>query len=166
MQHVGAPLLLFLIANAIGVLVDTTDRNAAGSIKYESGTVEPVAFSGVDDLKQRKDIVMATKALDGSNKNVEVGDLSEQIATLRNDLGALTQTIADLGRSKGDEAIAAAKSKAYDARDAAAEKAEAARVHALQLQEQANDFVRRQPATALGIAAGLGFLVGFMGSRK
>ncbi len=109
---------------------------------------------------------MATKALDGSNKNVEVGDLSEQIATLRNDLGALTQTIADLGRSKGDEAIAAAKSKAYDARDAAAEKAEAARVHALQLQEQANDFVRRQPATALGIAAGLGFLVGFMGSRK
>ena len=34
------------------------------------------------------------------------------------------------------------------------------------VQGQANDFIKNQPAAALGIAAGLGFLVGLISSRK
>ena len=105
----------------------------------------------------------AMKKLD---TNADISDLSAQIETLRADLAGLTQTIADIGKAKGDEAISAAKVKASQARDAVADQAETARIHALELQGQANDFVKNQPAVALGVAAGLGFLVGFLGSRK
>ena len=100
------------------------------------------------------------------NANRDASDLAEQVETLRNDLSALTQTIADLGKQKGEHTIDAAKEKAADVRDRAVDQAEAARCQAMELQGQANDFVRNQPAAALGIAAGIGFLVGFMGTRK
>lgn len=109
---------------------------------------------------------MATKALSSKNGSATTADLSDQIEILRNDLSALTQTIADLGKAKGDEAVSAAKAKAADVRDKAADHAETARLQALELQDRTNDFIRNQPATALGVAAGLGFLVGFMSSRK
>ena len=109
---------------------------------------------------------MATKASQGKTNGASVSDVSNQIEILREDLSALTQTIADLSRAKGDEAITAARDKMADARDKATDQAQAARQQAAELQGQANDFIRNQPATALGIAAGLGFLVGFMGSRR
>lgn len=86
-------------------------------------------------------------------------DLSDQIETLRNDLSALTQTIADIGKAKGEETVATAKAKMSEAREKASDTAEHARV-------RAEDFMQTQPATALGIAAGIGFLIGFLGSRK
>ncbi|RLJ51657.1 ElaB/YqjD/DUF883 family membrane-anchored ribosome-binding protein [Litoreibacter meonggei] len=104
--------------------------------------------------------------LSTKSKSATAEDLAEQIETLRNDLGSLTQTIADLGKAKGDEALASAKSTADNVRAKAADSAETARLQAMELQDQANDFVKNQPATALGIAAGLGFLVGFFGARK
>lgn len=109
---------------------------------------------------------MATKSMNGSKEAATVADLNDQIETLRNDIGSLTQTMADLGRAKGDAAAASVKSAASDARDKAADQVETARLQALELQGHANDFIRNQPATALGIAAGLGFLVGFLGARK
>ncbi|MBB5723981.1 ElaB/YqjD/DUF883 family membrane-anchored ribosome-binding protein [Loktanella ponticola] len=105
-----------------------------------------------------------------SNKSGSNGatatDVSEQLETLRADIGQLTQIIADFGKAKGEDAIAATRHAAESARGKVADQAETARIHALELQDQANDFVQKQPATALGIAAGLGFLVGFLGSRK
>lgn len=98
--------------------------------------------------------------------DTDVSDLSAQIETLRNDLSDLTSIITDLGKAKGNEAVSAAKSKAADARDVVADQAEVARKQAAELQSQANEFVHNQPAAALGIAAGLGFLVGFLGTRK
>lgn len=109
---------------------------------------------------------MATSQTKVRSNGATPADLAEQVETLRADLSALTQTIADLGKQKGDEATSAAKAKLSDARDAAADTAETARLQALELQGQANDFITKQPATALGIAAGVGFLVGFFGSRK
>ena len=93
-------------------------------------------------------------------------DLSAQIDTLRADLSTLTSTIADLAAAKGEYAVSSAKAKVNSARDTVADQAETARLHALDLQDQANDFVHKQPGAALGIAAGMGFLVGFMSSRK
>jgi ElaB/YqjD/DUF883 family membrane-anchored ribosome-binding protein len=100
------------------------------------------------------------------NKGTDADDLSAQVETLRDDIVDLTQMIADLGKSKGYEAASAAIAKATDAREKVSDQAEAARQQALALQGQANDFVHKQPATALGIAAGLGFLIGFLGARK
>lgn len=108
----------------------------------------------------------ATEKLNGKGATANTADLANQIEVLRKDLGALTQTITDLGKAKGDDAVALAQSKAADIRERATDAGETARLQALELQDQANDFVKNQPATALGIAAGIGFLVGFMGTRK
>ncbi|WP_415404424.1 DUF883 family protein [Tateyamaria sp. SN3-11] len=107
-----------------------------------------------------------TSKLQTLNKTTDTGDLAAQVETLRHDLASLTQTIADLGRAKGDEAVSAAKSKMADVREQAADTAETARLQAMEMQDKADTFIKNQPATALGIAAGVGFLVGFLGSRK
>lgn len=96
----------------------------------------------------------------------QAADIAEQIEILRADLGALTKVIADMGRESGKSAVSAVKDKAGHVRDLAADQAETAQLHAMELKGQADDFVRKQPATALGVAAGLGFLVGYMSSRK
>lgn len=105
-----------------------------------------------------------------SAEDTSTTELTKQLESLRNDLSALTSKISDLGLGKSEEAVSAvkskAKSKAADARGALADQAETARLHAMELQDKAEGFVKNQPATALGIAAGLGFLVGFLGARK
>ncbi|MFQ1702081.1 YqjD family protein [Loktanella agnita] len=93
-------------------------------------------------------------------------DLRSEIDTLRADLASLTSTISSLGRAKGDEALSAAKAKAAEVRSKAADHAETAKLQATELQHQATDYVRTNPGTALGIAAGAGFLLGYLGSRK
>lgn len=108
----------------------------------------------------------AMEKLKSNADGVTSADLAKQVEVLRKDLGALTEIIADLGKAKGDEAVAAAKTKVDDVRERATDTADTARLQAMELQDQANDFIKNQPATALGIAAGIGFLVGFMGSRK
>lgn len=108
----------------------------------------------------------ATKKANGRNNDASPEDIADQLAVLREDLSVLTKTIADLGQDAGDDALAALKSKAGDVRDKASQSADAARAQTAQLQAQANDFIRDQPAAALGIAAGLGFLVGLLGARR
>ncbi len=100
------------------------------------------------------------------NGKASSADLSAQVETLRKDLADLTNIIADLGKAKGEDAISAAKSSANAARDKVVDHAETARLQAMELQDQANSFVKNQPAAALGIAAGIGFLIGMLGSRK
>ena len=95
----------------------------------------------------------------GSNAEVTIDDLSNQIATLKNELASLTQTLGNYGKSKQAELTETARATAHDL-------AETGRARAVHTQEQAEDFVRTQPATALGIAAGLGFLIGMMTARK
>ena len=109
---------------------------------------------------------MATKAMNGKTETATPADLSDQIEILRKDLSDLTSTIAGLGRAKGEEAINAAKARASTVRAAAGEQVEAAQLQAQQLRNQADQFVREQPGMALGIAAGVGFLVGFFSTRK
>lgn len=109
---------------------------------------------------------MARASTNGSTKDVSVADLTSQIETLRKDLSDLTGTIADLGRSKKAELSDAAAQQVDAARKKGIETADILGDHARDVQGQANDFVKSQPATALGIAAGVGFLVGLMSTRR
>lgn len=109
---------------------------------------------------------MARTSANGSGKDATVADLSAQIETLRKDLSALTGTINDLGKAKSSELKEAASDRVEMAREKGAEAAEAVTSRAKEVHEQANDFVKAQPATALGIAAGLGFLVGMLNARR
>jgi ElaB/YqjD/DUF883 family membrane-anchored ribosome-binding protein len=85
---------------------------------------------------------------------------------LRADLSTLAATVAELAQSKGADLSQAAKDQIAAARETAANQADVAKEKALHLHDQAHDFARNQPATALGIAAGLGFLIGMMMTRK
>ena len=110
------------------------------------------------------------QSLNGSEQNVSVDDLAAQIDTLKNDISELTRVFSDFGSAKATEATRAVKDKAEELRSAGQEKAselhQAGRERALEAQLQAEDFMRRQPATALGIAAGVGFLVGMIATSS
>lgn len=105
--------------------------------------------------------VSTTKAENspGKSKDVSIEDLSNQIEVLKADISGLTSTIANYTKAKSAEASATAKVKAREAVDAGHEKVLEAQLHA-------EDFVRTQPATALGLAAGLGFLIGMFTARR
>lgn len=98
-------------------------------------------------------------SLNSSNSTASVDDLAAQIEILKNDLATLTHTIADLGSAKTTEAKQAATKTAANLHEAGREKL-------LEAQLQAEDFVQKQPATSIGIAAGLGFLVGLIAARR
>lgn len=101
----------------------------------------------------------STKNGRASSKDVSIDDLANQIEVLKSDISGLTSTIAEYTKAKGAEASTTAKLKAKEAVDTGREKALEAQLHA-------EDFVRTQPATALGLAAGLGFLVGMFTARR
>lgn len=109
---------------------------------------------------------MARALNDVSKNDATVADLTDQIDVLRRDLSALTGTMADLGKAKGSELTSAAAQQVDAAREKGAEAVEFASQRAKVAQHQANDFIQSQPATALGIAAGVGFLVGMMSTRR
>lgn len=105
---------------------------------------------------------MATqsKTANGGNKSdVSIEDLSAQIEVLKSDISSLTSALGNYGKSKGEAAAESAKRTAQQARSAGEEKL-------LESQAQAEDFIRKQPATALGIAAGVGFLIGLVTARR
>ncbi|WP_333685335.1 DUF883 family protein [Pontibaca methylaminivorans] len=93
-------------------------------------------------------------------------ELAKQLEELRSDMNKLTKTMGDLGRASGARLGDAARENLDRAEQLAHSGMEAARARAQQLEHQASDFVAQQPAMALGIAAGLGFLVGLMTSRR
>ncbi|MCR9127166.1 MAG: DUF883 domain-containing protein [Rhodobacteraceae bacterium] len=109
---------------------------------------------------------MARTNTNGSTNDTAMADLTAQIDTLRNDLQALSGTIADLGQAKGEDAAKAARAQADAAQKKGAEAIEQAGAQARELQSHANGFMREQPAVALGLAAGAGFLVGLLGARR
>ncbi|SFR39691.1 DUF883 family protein [Litoreibacter janthinus] len=93
-------------------------------------------------------------------------DVAAQLATLKSDLIGLTEIIAEMSKGKAGEISEVAKAKAEAARASGAEQYEKAKERAADLQNQANDFVIKQPATSLAIAAGAGFLIGFLSNRR
>lgn len=105
----------------------------------------------------------AAKSVSANGKQaveeLSIEDLSKQIEVLKADISNLASSLGDFTKSKGEELKDNAKQKVQDTVDTGREKA-------LEAQLQAEDFVRNQPATALGIAAGLGFVIGMISSRR
>ncbi|NNE53481.1 MAG: DUF883 domain-containing protein [Sulfitobacter sp.] len=101
---------------------------------------------------------VSTNGKTGS-KEVSVNDLSAQIELLKKDIADLTSSVGEFGKAKTAEAKSKAKKTVEDIAETGKEKA-------LETQLQAEEFVRTQPATALGIAAGIGFLIGLVTARR
>ncbi|SMX42617.1 DUF883 family protein [Maliponia aquimaris] len=96
----------------------------------------------------------------------ETEALGKQIETIRKDISALTELIADMGAKRKDAAAQKVREKVTHLRDqteAAGNQAQE-RLEALTARAQAE--VREQPGTALLIASGVGFLAGLLLSRR
>jgi ElaB/YqjD/DUF883 family membrane-anchored ribosome-binding protein len=109
---------------------------------------------------------MAQSRTTDASPQKDIDQLSEQIATLRQDISDISQTLSGLGRSSRDAASEQARQKAADLRDAGQRQMHNAQYRAEEMGQQAADQVRNQPAAAVGLAVGLGFLLGFMTGRK
>tara|TARA_R110000765_G_scaffold296335_1_gene391485 strand:- start:332 stop:652 length:321 start_codon:yes stop_codon:yes gene_type:complete len=94
-----------------------------------------------------------------ASKEVSIDDLASQLATLKNDIAELTGAMTNFSKTRGRAAADQAKTTAQGLADTG-------RVKAAEAQESAEEFIRTQPATALGIAAGIGFLVGLVAARR
>lgn len=109
---------------------------------------------------------MATTTSSGSRKEPSVGDLAKQIETLQKDIGELTGLMAEMGKARAARLSDEAEAQAQKLREKGESAATAAKEHVEDLHAQTNAFIRSQPATALGIAAGLGFLFGLLTTRR
>lgn len=93
-------------------------------------------------------------------------DLAGQIDQIKGDIGALTRMLAEYAGETEQKAEAALRQRAQAARMQSAVAMKDAQAQAQELGARANDFVAEKPGLALGLAAGLGFLIGVWGARR
>ncbi|MGC3938089.1 DUF883 family protein [Roseobacter sp. EG26] len=101
-----------------------------------------------------------------TNGKAETSDVTAQIDTIKQDIAVLTSMMTDLAQDKKENLKAGTLSKLDAAQEKAVQTGEHLRGEAEIAFHKAEETVRQQPAMAVGIAAGLGFLVGMMTSRR
>lgn len=93
-------------------------------------------------------------------------DLSRQIETLRADLAGIMDTLKALGLAQTRAAAEGVKDHAEAARAAGEEELAALRARLDAMVVEADRMARDKPVTAMGIAAGFGFLLGLLLGRR
>ena len=109
---------------------------------------------------------MATSKSQSNGRASAADDVAQQIAALKADVGGLTEALKDLTVERAADVKKSAKDKTDATAEALRTQAAAAGREANRLAERTNEAVQANPATALGIAALVGFAVGFMTSRR
>lgn len=100
------------------------------------------------------------------SKTPDSDDLNAQIATLRQDIASITDTLGAMAKAQKDSMSEAAQKRYDQARARGADAISSAQTQANALNEQAHEFVQEKPALSLGMAAGLGFLVGVLTTSR
>lgn len=112
----------------------------------------------------------ATKNAEPPDTDVALAEIATQLAALRADLDGLRAAVAAFGQAQVDELRETAQETASDLRARGEAKlragAEVAQEQAQDAFNRTADFVARQPGTAIGLAAGLGFLLGLLTQRR
>jgi ElaB/YqjD/DUF883 family membrane-anchored ribosome-binding protein len=93
-------------------------------------------------------------------------DVSKQMAILRDDVANLTATVAEYGKLQGQILKSNATEKVGNIAETGAAAAGALKAKAEKSYSDAEEAVRANPAAAIGIAAGIGFLVGMLSTRR
>jgi ElaB/YqjD/DUF883 family membrane-anchored ribosome-binding protein len=104
--------------------------------------------------------------IDKNNVSELNTDLSKQVAVLREDIATLTAIVAEYSKVQAGQLQAAATDRAAGLAKAGANAAQSAKATAEMAYSDAEDAIRANPTAAIGIAAGLGFLVGLLTSRR
>ncbi|WOI56014.1 hypothetical protein [Palleronia sp. LCG004] len=100
-----------------------------------------------------------------NSPNPSTEDLSRQIELLKTDIARLTETISEMGRAKGRTYADEARRRVNSVRADAEHRANEMRGHAEEKMDEVEAYVQQNPTTALGIAALVGVIVGFMTRR-
>ncbi|MEM9013080.1 MAG: hypothetical protein AAGE18_17810 [Pseudomonadota bacterium] len=98
--------------------------------------------------------------------DVTLDQLAEQIDVLRNEISDLTRSAAAFAQQKGDAALQDARSKADRALAQGSDKLEDVRETLEHLPDRTKEAVQQRPLMALGVAAGIGLLVGLLSGRR
>lgn len=93
-------------------------------------------------------------------------DLAKQVEALRADLSNIAETLKALGLAQGEAVAEDLRARAEELRRKGEAQYDHLHARAEGLAEDADRLVREKPAMAMGIAAGFGFLVGLLMSRK
>ncbi len=109
---------------------------------------------------------MANSSSAAKSAKDDVQQLSEQIGILRKDIAEISDTLASLGAHSKEAAAANVKTSVARLQQRGEAGLEMAQSAAEDLGNQAADAVRSQPAAAVGLAIGLGFLLGFVSGRR
>jgi ElaB/YqjD/DUF883 family membrane-anchored ribosome-binding protein len=103
---------------------------------------------------------------DKSAQEPTLEDLTRQIEALRADLTGIAETLKGLGVATGKAAAEDVKSRAGAARAAGEEQIAEMHARLEAMLAEADKLARDKPITAMGIAAGFGFLIGLMLGRR
>ena len=101
-----------------------------------------------------------------NHKTNSTEELHAQLLTLKSDVSDLAQTMRAIGVERKDDVKAAASHHVDAMQQKGKDTLESLQKSAVSAGAQAEQSVRDHPAAAIGIAAGLGFLVGLVASRK
>lgn len=111
------------------------------------------------------------------NGKADTSDVAAQIETIKSDIAALTALMGDVAAQKAEGVKADASGMAAKLKASAADQATLAQVRAQEMgasvraaaedgYAKTEDAIRQQPAMAVGIAAGVGFLIGLLATRR
>ena len=97
---------------------------------------------------------VTSEDMDPTTRNPTTEDLSRQVDALKADIARLTESLGDYGKAKSQQYRSEAQRRAEDLRSEAQ-----GRIEDVEL------YVRQNPTQALGIAAGVGLLIGLFTRR-
>lgn len=106
------------------------------------------------------------KSVKSAQADSSADDLKLQLSILQDDVAALTKTVGSYGKARGSEARAAAEQTAADLKARAEKLGKDAEAQLRSGYSSAETAVKDNPAAAVGIAAGVGFLVGLLTARR
>ncbi|WP_306113383.1 MULTISPECIES: YqjD family protein [unclassified Roseovarius] len=96
----------------------------------------------------------------------ETEQLSAQIDALKDDIATISKTLVEMGSARRDAVVNDASEKVAHLKTSSEKRLQEMQGKAEEIANRTGDAVRNQPATAVGIAVGVGFLLGFLSGRK
>lgn len=109
---------------------------------------------------------MADQKSKSAGDEPSVEDLSRQLDELKADMAKLVETLGTMGRARGEHAAEDLRARAEDLRDKGRARAAEAEARFEELTAEAELMARERPAAAMGLAAGVGFLLGLILARR
>jgi ElaB/YqjD/DUF883 family membrane-anchored ribosome-binding protein len=98
--------------------------------------------------------------------DISTAELQAQIATLKNDIAELTSAVGRFGKAQSEALKAQARAGIRSVAEKGMDGVSAAQDLAAEKYAETEDYVRAHPATSVGVAAALGFLVGLVTARR